>query len=113
GQNRFYAFCAPCHNYGGTGDGLVHKRAPEFGATETMNLTRDVARTYTDAKIFHIISVGQNIMPAYGDRISETDRWAIIHFVRELQAKAAARESAGGASTAMDNTTTQSAKGKQ
>ena len=26
GQNRFYTFCSPCHNYGGTGDGLVHKR---------------------------------------------------------------------------------------
>lgn len=116
GQNRFYTFCSPCHNYGGTGDGAVHVRAPEFGSTETMNLTREVARGYSDAKIFHIISVGQNIMPAYGDRISETDRWAIIHFVRELQAKAAAREAASGAtaaaSTAMDNTSTQTAKGK-
>ncbi len=92
GQNRFYTFCSPCHNFGGTGDGLVHKRTPEFGATETMNLTREVARGYSDAKIFHIISVGQNIMPAYGDRISEVDRWAIVHFVRELQAKAASQQ---------------------
>ncbi|MBL7973605.1 MAG: cytochrome c [Candidatus Kapabacteria bacterium] len=90
GQNRFNTFCSPCHNYTAGGDGLVQKKG--FGAQETMNLTRDVARGYTDGKLFHIISVGQNIMPAYGDRINEADRWAIVHYVRELQSKAAAKE---------------------
>jgi mono/diheme cytochrome c family protein len=88
GQNRFNTYCSPCHNYTGTGDGLVQKRG--FGNQETMNLTREQARAYSDAKIFHVISAGQNIMPPYADRISETDRWAIVHYVRELQQKAAA-----------------------
>ncbi len=111
GQNRFYTFCSPCHNFGGTGDGLVHKRAPEFGATETMNITRDVARAYSDAKLFHIISVGQNIMPAYGDRISEPDRWAIVRFIRELQSKAAGGAPVAAA-TPSDSSASTTAGGK-
>lgn len=92
GQNRFNVYCSPCHNYTGTGDGLVQKKG--FGNEVTMNLTRPGARLYSDAKIFHVISAGQNIMPAYADRISEVDRWAIVHYVRELQEKAAHGQSA-------------------
>lgn len=83
GENRFNTFCSPCHNYNAKGDGLVQQRG--FGAKETMDLTRDVAKAYPDGKFFHIISAGQNIMPAYADRISETDRWAIVHYIREMQ----------------------------
>lgn len=107
GQNRFNTFCSPCHNYTGTGDGLVQRRG--FGNQETMNLIRQAAREYSDAKIFHVISAGQNIMPAYADRISETDRWAIVHYVRQLQSKAAAGGLSGAsASTANSSTTSKS-----
>jgi hypothetical protein len=27
-------------------------------------------------------------MPAYGDRIAHNDRWAVVHFLRELQQRA-------------------------
>ncbi|MBL7999598.1 MAG: cytochrome c [Candidatus Kapabacteria bacterium] len=90
GQNRFNTFCAPCHNYSGTGDGLVQKRG--MGSEQTMNLMRPEARVYTDAKIFHIISAGQNIMPAYGDRLQVEDRWAVLHYLRSLQERAAKAE---------------------
>lgn len=98
GQNRFNTFCSPCHNYTGTGDGLVQKRG--FGNQQTMNLIRPEARQYSDVRIFHVISAGQNIMPSYAERISEVDRWAIVHYVRELQEKAAMKESASTAPTA-------------
>lgn len=92
GQNRYNTYCSPCHNYTATGDGLVQKKG--FGNEITMNLTRPEARAYSDAKIFHVISAGQNIMPSYADRISEVDRWAIVHYVRELQQKAVSGQSA-------------------
>lgn len=103
GQNRFYTFCSPCHNFGGTGDGLVQQKG--MGSSMTMNLMRPEARAYTDAKFFHIISAGQNIMPSYADRLSEVDRWAVVHYVRHLQQKAAAAETSG------DTTNTNQATG--
>jgi mono/diheme cytochrome c family protein len=71
-----------------------------------MNLTRPAAREYSDAKIFHVISAGQNIMPAYADRISETDRWAIVHYVRELQSKAAGGGLSGASASRANGSTT-------
>jgi mono/diheme cytochrome c family protein len=106
GQNRFNTFCSPCHNYTGTGDGLVQQRG--FGNQETMNLIREQARQYSDAKIFHVISAGQNIMPAYADRISEVDRWAIVHYVRQLQNSAGNALTSAAATTAQGSTTAKS-----
>jgi hypothetical protein len=49
------------------------------------NLVADNAKGYSDARVFHVISAGQNIMPGYADKLKEEDRWAIVHYVRELQ----------------------------
>ncbi|HYR11834.1 MAG TPA: hypothetical protein VEQ60_28880, partial [Longimicrobium sp.] len=35
------------------------------------------------------IDVGRNLMPPYGTRITHLDRWAIVHYVRQLQGGAA------------------------
>jgi mono/diheme cytochrome c family protein len=43
------------------------------------------ALDYSDARIFHIISKGQNIMSSYADKLPEVDRWAVVHYIRALQ----------------------------
>jgi mono/diheme cytochrome c family protein len=43
------------------------------------------ATQLSNARIFHIISVGQNLMPGYADKIDAIDRWAIIRYLRKLQ----------------------------
>jgi len=35
--------------------------------------------------LFNTITQGIRTMPPYGDQISETDRWAIVSYVRALQ----------------------------
>jgi mono/diheme cytochrome c family protein len=49
------------------------------------NLTRPETAALSDARIYHIISAGQNLMPSYADKISPTDRWAIVYYLRTLQ----------------------------
>jgi mono/diheme cytochrome c family protein len=80
GKNRFNTFCAPCHNYDGKGNGLVVQK----GFSNPPSLMEN-AKNYSDGKIFHIISAGQNIMPAYADKTSEMDRWCVVHYIRALQ----------------------------
>ncbi len=84
GKNRFETFCAPCHGFEGKGDGTVVKR----GFPAPPDLTREITRSYSDTQIFHIISRGQNVMPSYASKLSETDRWAVVHYVRWLQQRA-------------------------
>lgn len=83
GQNRFEALCAPCHNNDGKGNGTV----VEKGFQNPPSLLDEHAVGLSDAHLLHIISVGQNIMPGYGDKLNMNDRWTVVHYIRSLQAK--------------------------
>jgi len=82
GQNRFNVFCSPCHNYDAKGNSRVATRGAWAGIPD---LTRPETQALSDARIFHIISAGQNLMPSYADKVSPIDRWAIIYYLRSLQ----------------------------
>ncbi|MCX6139228.1 MAG: cytochrome c [Candidatus Kapabacteria bacterium] len=82
GQNRFNVFCAACHNYDAKSQSKLVKRGSWLGIPD---LTREQTVALSNARIFHIMSAGQNLMPSYADKISVTDRWAIIRYLRTLQ----------------------------
>ena len=86
GQNRFNVYCSPCHNYDAQGESRVATRGNWAGIP---NLTRAETAALSNARIYHIISAGQNLMPSYADKIAPVDRWAIIYYLRSLQGDAA------------------------
>jgi len=49
------------------------------------SLTAEHARGLPDGRLFHIISFGQGVMPAYGQQVAQRDRWMIERYVRQLQ----------------------------
>jgi mono/diheme cytochrome c family protein len=81
GKNRFETMCTPCHNHDGKGNGLVVQK----GFANPPSLMRPEAIAYTDGKFFHVMSAGQNIMSSYADKLSELDRWCIVHYIRVMQ----------------------------
>ncbi len=89
GQNQFNVFCSPCHNFDGRSEGEIVKRGLWPGIPD---LTREQTQLLSNARIFHIISAGQNLMPSYADKISPIDRWAIVYYLRTLQQRAGAGE---------------------
>ncbi len=80
GQKVFNNVCIVCHGASGQGDGSV---VPPF--QKPPSLTSDKIRGYADSQIFHVITVGQNNMGAYAPVVRESDRWAVIHYIRALQ----------------------------
>ena len=44
-----------------------------------------------DGRIFHVITRGSGMMPAYAGQISPDDRWKAVLYVRALQAGAQGR----------------------
>lgn len=81
GAKLYQTFCQPCHGAGGQGDGPVVFRG--FPAPPPLGAERALAMA--DGQIFHVITFGQQNMPAYGGQIAEEERWLLVHYVRFLQ----------------------------
>jgi mono/diheme cytochrome c family protein len=85
GQKLFNVYCIVCHGQYGEGDGTVvatkwdrplYPRPP--------SLQSEKIRDYKDGQIFHVITMGQNLMPSYAEKLNEEERWSVIHYVRAL-----------------------------
>jgi cytochrome c5 len=81
GQDRYNAFCTPCHDRVGTGQGMVvrrgYRRPPSFHI--------DRLRQAPVGYLFDVITNGFGAMPDYASQIPPQDRWAIIAYLRALQ----------------------------
>lgn len=89
GLQRYGIYCAVCHGDSGTGDGLVNLRAIELKEAKWVpatNLMTQEIRERADGQVFQAISDGVRNMPSYKSQISTHDRWAIVAYVRQLQA---------------------------
>lgn len=94
GRERFGVYCAPCHGYGGAGDGIVAQRALRLNTEGWVQPTSMLDATVRDRPVGHIfntITNGIRSMPPYGDQIRPEDRWAIVAYIRALQRSQNAR----------------------
>ena len=82
GQQRFDIYCAPCHDRTGNGNGMIvrrgYKRPPAYSSPEVM--------VRSNGFLFDVITRGFGAMPDYAAQIPPHDRWAIVAYVRALQA---------------------------
>lgn len=102
GQERFNIYCAVCHGYHGEGGdptngtgGIVGRRWRYLVPSYHDPKYRDRAvKTGQDGYLFHVILQGVPAatsdlppkMPGYADKVNELDAWAIVMYVRTLQA---------------------------
>jgi hypothetical protein len=84
GQDRFNAYCTPCHGRIGDGEGMI--------ATRGFTLLRPVASYHTDrlrnmpvGHFYDVITNGYGAMFSYASRIEPEDRWAVVAYIRALQ----------------------------
>ncbi len=89
GQQRFNIYCAPCHGYGGYGDGMIVQRG--FSPPPSYHTNR--LRQAPVGHFFDVITNGFGTMYAYAYRVAPEDRWAIIAYIRALQFSQDARQS--------------------
>src|SRR5690606_7022837 len=86
GRQLYNVYCIVCHGAMGEGDGTVASMPnwprPLFPRPPTLQSER--LRDMKDGEIFHIISMGQNLMPAYGEKMSPEERWTVVHYLRAL-----------------------------
>jgi mono/diheme cytochrome c family protein len=82
--------CRPCHGLKGEGDGV----APPPGSKPANLAAGTFKHGSTDPQIFKTIKEGvgpEFFMQAWDGKISDTDIWNTINFIRDLQSKRAAK----------------------
>lgn len=81
GQERFNAYCTPCHGGLGDGNGMVVQR----GLRQAASYHQDRLRQERPGYFFDVISNGFGSMQGYADAIPVRDRWLIAAYIRALQ----------------------------
>lgn len=84
GKAVFESKCVVCHGANGEGDGPIIGRFPN-----PPSLLAPHARGLADGQLFHIVTMGQGIMPSHAVQVLPDDRWRAILHVRALQNAAA------------------------
>jgi mono/diheme cytochrome c family protein len=81
GQQRFDAFCAPCHGRIGNGLGMIVRR----GFKQPPSYHIDRLRSAPVGHFYDVITNGYGAMLNYSQQVSVRDRWAIVSYIRALQ----------------------------
>lgn len=105
GHGRYQIYCAVCHGNSGDGNGLVNQRAIELKEAKWVpatNLMTQEIRDRVDGQIFQAIRDGVRNMPSYKSQIDPRDRWAIVAYLRHLQASSPVAPPANSASPVGD-----------
>ena len=82
GQQRFNIYCAPCHDRVGDGNGMIVQRG--FPRPPSYHIDR--LRQAPSQHFYDVISNGYGAMYSYAARVAPADRWAIVAYIRALQA---------------------------
>ncbi len=89
GRKQYGIFCQPCHGASGKGNGMIHQRTlsnvPVRGWVQPTNLHQENIVRQPHGQLFNTISNGIRSMPGYSAQMSETDRWAVVLYLRALQ----------------------------
>lgn len=80
GKHVFNVYCLVCHGPSGEGDGSIVPKFPR-----PPSLQSDKVRNWSDGRLYHTITMGQNLMPSYASQVAPGDRWAAILYIRALQ----------------------------
>ena len=81
GKEVFTTFCVTCHGEKGLGNGqMVSKNFPP-----PPSFLGERVMPFTKGRIFHVITMGYNYMPSYGNQVARDDRWYAAQYVKHLQ----------------------------
>ncbi|MGH9430452.1 MAG: c-type cytochrome [Terriglobia bacterium] len=86
GRARYNIYCTPCHDYTGSGQGMVVHRG--FPAPPSYHIQRLMQAPV--GHFFDVMTNGYGTMYSYAGRVSVKDRWRIAAYIRTLQLSQAA-----------------------
>lgn len=87
GDDMYGVHCAICHGSAGDGKGVAAHHLGKAGAL-VPSLHAFPQESHPDGYIYEVISNGKGLMGGYKHNLPVRDRWAIVSYLRALQASA-------------------------
>lgn len=87
GKELYEIFCATCHGEKGDGAGYLVRDGGKYPA-QPANFLLEEHLAASNGRYYHAIMHGRNLMGNYKDKMSYSERWQVIHYIRSLQAVA-------------------------
>lgn len=84
GKERYEIYCTPCHGIAGSGQGII--MTGQYGYVPAPTFHQKRLREAPDGELYSAIFNGVRNMPSYAHQIKVEDRWAIVGYLRALQA---------------------------
>jgi len=81
GRERYDIYCSPCHDYTGSGRGMIVQR----GFPQPPSYHIDRLRNAPAGHFFDVMTRGLGNMYSYAARVEPEDRWRIAAYIRALQ----------------------------
>lgn len=81
GQERYNIYCSPCHDYTGSGHGVIVQR----GLQQPTSYHSEKLRNAPVGHFFEVMTNGFGVMYSYSTRVTPEDRWRIAAYIRALQ----------------------------
>lgn len=82
GEERYRVFCIVCHGPNGNGDGMIVRR----GFSKPTSYHTEQLRNAPVGHFYDVITNGWGRMNGYASQVPVADRWAIVAYIRALQA---------------------------
>jgi mono/diheme cytochrome c family protein len=80
-KSNYEENCLMCHGETGKGDGpmagMLKEKPPDVSDSKMMG-------DMTDGEIFYMITKGVKPMPPFETKISEEERWGLVHLMRSI-----------------------------
>ncbi len=87
GKELYNINCAICHGEKGDGNGYLVRDDGGVYPVQPAILVNEEFTAASNGRYYHSIMYGKNLMGAYKDKLSYSERWQVIHYIRSLQAK--------------------------
>lgn len=87
GKELYEIFCGICHGDKGDGGGYLVRDDGGKYPVQPANFLLDEFLAASNGRYYHAIEYGKNLMGNYKDKLSYEERWQVIHYIRQLQAK--------------------------
>ncbi len=101
GKELYNIYCAVCHGEGGKGDGSIVKNGPY--PPPPSYFKDETYMTLAEGKMMHSTQYGKNLMGSYASQLTQDERWKVITYIKELQAKEYASQKGVSADEALNH----------